>query len=127
MTPGHTPGATTWTWRSCDGPRCYTIVYADSLNAVSADKFRFTGGGGTPSIVDAFRASIAKVAALPCDIVIGVHPSAPDFQARVTLLREGGANPFVNPNGCRAYAAGAGTRLDARVAEEARSKAPASR
>ena len=30
-TPGHTPGATTWTWQSCEGARCLNIVYADSL------------------------------------------------------------------------------------------------
>src|ERR1044071_101762 len=37
MTPGHTPGSTTWSWRSCEGPRCLDIVYADSLTAVSDD------------------------------------------------------------------------------------------
>lgn len=36
------------------------------------------------------------------------------------------ADPFVNPNGCRAYAKGAAARLDARIAEERKSK-PASR
>ena len=126
-TPGHTPGATTWTWRACDGPTCYNVVYADSLNAVAAPAFRFTGGGGTPSIVETFRRSIAKVAALPCDIVIGVHPSSTDLAGKLKRRAEGAANPFVNPNGCRAYANGAGTRLDARVAEEAKSKGPASR
>ncbi|MBI4881878.1 MAG: proteasome accessory factor PafA2 family protein, partial [Planctomycetes bacterium] len=31
-TPGHTPGGTTWTWRSCEGARCLDLVFADSLN-----------------------------------------------------------------------------------------------
>jgi metallo-beta-lactamase class B len=127
MTPGHTPGATTWTWRSCDGGTCYDVVYADSLNSVSADKFRFSGGG-TPSIVEQFRKSIAKVAALPCDIIIGVHPSATDLDAKVKGRRARPAtDPFVTPGGCRAYAGTAATRLDARIAEEAKGKAPASR
>jgi len=128
MTPGHTPGATTWSWRSCEASTCYDIVYADSLNAVSADKFRFTGGGGTPSIVDQFRASITKIAALPCDIVIAVHPSATDLDDKVKRRRaRPAADPFVNPGGCRAYAAAAGTRLDARIAEEAKGQAPTPR
>jgi metallo-beta-lactamase class B len=127
-TPGHTPGATTWTWRACDGPICYNVVYADSLNAVAAPGFRFTGGKGTPSLIEPFRKTIAKVAALPCDIIIGVHPSATDLDAKVKRrLERPTPDPFVNPNGCRAYAAGASSRLDARVAEEGKGKAPASR
>ena len=30
-TPGHTPGATSWSWESCEGERCLHMVYADSL------------------------------------------------------------------------------------------------
>ena len=29
FTPGHTPGSTSWTWRSCEGDRCLDMVYAD--------------------------------------------------------------------------------------------------
>lgn len=119
MTPGHTPGSTTWSWRSCEAGRCLDFVYADSLNAVSAPAFRFSGGGGRPSIVDAFRRSIAAVAQLPCDVIVSVHPAFTDLDRKLKQ-RSGnrGADPFVDPRGCRAYAAGAGKRLDARVAEE---------
>lgn len=126
-TPGHTPGATTWAWRACNGPTCYNLVYADSLNSVSAPAFRFTGGNGTPSIVDTFRKSIAKVAALPCDIVISVHPSGTDMDGKVKLRRDAQRDPFLNPNGCRAYAAGASSRFDARIAEEEKKKGAAPR
>ena len=126
LTPGHTPGATTWSWRSCAGSTCYDIVYADSLNAVSTDDFRFTGGRGTPSLIDTFRASIAKVAALPCDIILTVHPSATDMDGKVKKRRQQPSpDPFVTPNGCKAYAKGAAARLDARIAEEAKKKGPA--
>jgi metallo-beta-lactamase class B len=112
LTPGHTPGATSWTWRSCDGPRCANVVYADSLNAVSSDGFRFTGGNGSPSLIETFRRSIAKVAALPCDVMISVHPSF---------------GSFTNPNACKAYAKGAAARLDVRIADEAKKKGTAAR
>ena len=42
LTPGHTPGGTTWTWQSCQDSRCLNMVYADSLTPVSADGFKFT-------------------------------------------------------------------------------------
>ena len=123
LTPGHTPGATTWTWRSCEGSRCYNFVYADSLNAVSAPDFRFTGGASHPSLIDTFRATIAKVRALPCDIIIGVHPGFTDLAGKLKRRQEKPArDPFVTPNGCRAYADAASKRLDARIAEEAKTR-----
>ena len=74
LTPGHTPGSTTWTWKSCEGDRCLDMVYADSLNAVAAPGFRFTGTDGKGSRIDAFRKSIATIAALPCDILVTGTP-----------------------------------------------------
>ena len=138
-TAGHTPGSTTWTWRSCEGTRCLSLVYADSLTAVSAPGFRFTGDAKTPSRVEKFRQSIATVAALPCDIVITTHPSATNLDGklkrRLALSESGGrasgtlggrvegaerpvVDPLIDPQGCRALAAAAAKTLDARVAEE---------
>jgi len=107
--PGHTAGATTWSWRSCEGEDCKNIVYADSLNAVSAPAFRFTGDASHPSIVEQFRRSIETMAALPCDMMIPVHPV---WDAKDAL----------KPGSCRVYAAEAAKRLDARIAEEQRGR-----
>ena len=102
LTPGHTAGSTTWSWRSCEGQQCQAIVYADSLNPVSAPSFRFTGDGKSPSRIEEFRRSIAKVAALPCDVLIAVHPQ------------------FGEGKTCRTYADDFRKRLDERVSEESR-------
>jgi metallo-beta-lactamase class B len=119
-TPGHTPGSTTWTWRSCEGTRCVDVVYADSISPVSAPGFRFTGDGTHPSLVPAMRSSIATVAALPCDIMIGAHPFVSDLEGKLKRRRENpeGPNPFVDPTACRALAASMSKALDARIAEE---------
>lgn len=120
-TPGHTPGAVTWSWQSCEGSRCADIVYVDSLNPISAPGFRFTGGNGQPSRVAAFRRSLEKVAALPCDIVIAVHPAAADLDGKLKRRATNPpVDPFIDANGCRTYAAGLSKRLEARVAEESR-------
>jgi metallo-beta-lactamase class B len=115
-TPGHTPGSTTWSWRSCEGARCLNLVYADSLNAVSSGGFRFTAD---PARLSTFRASIAKVAALPCDIVLAVHPGFTGIDAKLKRrASEPGVNPFIDTRGCRTYAANAANGLDSRVASE---------
>ena len=119
LTPGHTPGSTTWTWRSCEGTRCLDIVYADSLNAVSDDGFRFTGDGTRASLVPSFERSITTVEQLPCDVLIAVHPAFSDLDGKLARRKkEPGTNPFIDSNACRAYAAGARTRLAERVLQE---------
>jgi metallo-beta-lactamase class B len=123
-TPGHTPGATTWTWQSCEGTRCLNMVYVDSLTAVSNDTFRYTGSAGVPGIVDTFRASIRKVSALPCDVLISTHPGVTAMDDKVKRRTEAGiapgaaGDPFVDAGACQAVAATAMKGLDERVARE---------
>ena len=117
MTPGHTPGSTTYAWKSCEGKRCLDVVYADSLNPVSSDNFHFTSDERKQDRTPSFRASIAKVASLPCDVVVSVHPDNTDTLEKLAK-RTAANNPFVAQGGCRAYAARASARLDKRVASE---------
>lgn len=113
-TPGHTPGALSWSWWSCTPPDqppvCSRIVYADSLSAVSADEYRFTDH---PEMLRAFRTSIDKVRFLPCDILTTPHPSSSNMIER---WREG---TYGKPGECQRYADALSQRLDARLAKEA--------
>ena len=118
FTPGHTPGGTTWSWRSCEGSRCVDLVYADSLNPVSADDFRFSGSTSTPSIVESYERSIRAVEELPCDILLSPHPGFFNMQEKLSRQAAGETDVFVNSNACRAYSGAARTRLDQRIAQE---------
>jgi metallo-beta-lactamase class B len=119
FTPGHTPGSTSWTWKSCEGKECLNIVYADSISAVSADGFRFTD---SPERVNAFRRSISRLGELPCDIVISTHPSATNLDEKIKKRAEKSSpDPFVD-HGCKALAATAMKGLEARIAQEKQGK-----
>ncbi|HEY8509474.1 MAG TPA: subclass B3 metallo-beta-lactamase [Steroidobacteraceae bacterium] len=118
FTPGHTPGSTTWTWRSCEKQRCLNVVYADSLTAVSADGFLFTKASGNQTTVDMFRNSIRTVETLPCDILLVPHPSFVGFEDKLRRLLAGDSDAFVDPGACREYASASAARLDKRVAQE---------
>jgi len=109
-TPGHTAGALSWRWESCDGGVCRTMVYADSLSPVSRDNYRFSAH---PAYLAAFRQSIAKVAASRCEILLTPHPSASAMRDRMTRIK-----PLFDPAGCRAYAAERTKALDERLAKE---------
>ncbi|HET6554948.1 MAG TPA: subclass B3 metallo-beta-lactamase [Dyella sp.] len=117
-TPGHTPGATTWTWRACEAGRCMNMVYADSLGAFAADGYRF-GDPAHPERLEAYRRSIDTIASLPCDILLSPHPGQSDFLERVAL-RDAGAkpDPVIDGHACRAYAQAGRAKLEARLAKE---------
>ena len=110
-TPGHTPGALSWRWRSCnDAGDCRNIVYADSLSPVSSDSYRFSE---RPAYVAAYRAGLERLAATPCDILLTPHPSASE------MVKRAGSGSLLGGVNCAEYAAAVGKRLDARLAEEA--------
>lgn len=109
-TPGHSPGGTSWSWRSCEGQTCVAIVYADSVSAVSADGYRFSAH---PEHVAVFRRSLARIGVLPCDLLLTPHPNASSLFERFANGR------LIDPAGCRDYAARGSARLDARLQQEA--------
>ena len=110
FTPGHTLGATSWTWQECEQGDCKTIVYADSLNPISSDGYRFTDH---PDLLRAFRGGLIAVGGAKCDIVLAPHPSAVSLRKWVS-----GAAPLIDPAGCRDYALSVSKRLDDRLAKE---------
>ncbi len=120
-TPGHTEGATSWSWRQCepagegvqDAGRCLDFVYADSLNAVSAPGYRFT------PVAARFEASLDRLAGLPCDVVLSTHPGSAGLLDKLAAReREPARNPFVDADGCANYAAAARQRLRLRLQQE---------
>jgi metallo-beta-lactamase class B len=105
LTPGHTPGGTTWTWRSCEGTTCHDIVYADSLTAVSSDDYRYSDHR---ELVDGFQHSFDVIEHLPCDVLLTPHPGASGLWER----------PLVDPDACKRYAANGREGLAKRLASE---------
>ena len=109
-TPGHSPGALSWHWGSCEGAECNRIVYADSLSPVSADAYKFSDH---PAYLTDYRASLTRIEAIPCDILITPHPSASNM-----LDRMAGRAPWIDSEACENYAAALRERLEERIQKE---------
>ena len=114
-TPGHTPGGTSWSWRSCEDSGCLDLVYADSQTPISSDSFRFTGSTVYPTVLQDFERGFRVLETLSCDILLTPHPSVSNFWDRLGGVR--GA-PLVDREGCRRYAAGARQALNRRLSAE---------
>lgn len=114
LTPGHTQGGTTWTWRSCDGAGCLDLVYADSYSPISADGFRYTDSPDYPNAVADFERGFRKIETLPCDILITPHPGGSSLWERL----ERGPAALIDRKACERYAAAGRQRLARRLQEE---------
>jgi len=58
----------------------------------------------TPAIVGEFNRSFKLVRSLPCDVPLGDHAAQYGMQAKYAKLQGGGANPFIDPAGCKVEA-----------------------
>lgn len=67
MTPGHTPGCTTWTMRV--GKR--DVVFVGS-SSVPSD-YRLKGNPRYPNAIEDYRAGFRTLKSLPCDIFLASH------------------------------------------------------
>jgi len=116
LTPGHTPGGTSWTWQSCEGAKCLNFVYADSLTPASADGFKFTS---TPSAIQDFHKSFSFLRSVSCDILLTTHPDVSHFWDRVDARARGTKpDPMVDPAACRGLADRSEAALQKRIAAE---------
>ena len=105
-TPGHTMGSMSWSWQACEGKTCKAIVFASSLNPVSADDYRYTAPSSAP-IVKGFEASYKRMDGLTCDVLISAHPD-----------NAGGGRYNAKPGACRAYVDRSRKLLAKRLTEE---------
>ena len=111
-TPGHAPGSTSFSWRSCAGTNCRQVVYADSVSALADGEYLYRDH---PDYGTAFKAGMQALAGIePCDILLTPHPLASNLFARMD-----GTAALVDRDACRRYAAAARDRLDRRLADEA--------
>ena len=109
-TPGHTPGGVSWTWQACESALCLEVVYADSIGPAAPAAYRFSDGMG-----DEMRRSIARIAALDCDIFLSTH----DFSFGLHDKLARGREAFIDPAGCKQYVARTLQSLERRLAREA--------
>ncbi|MEP0190822.1 MAG: subclass B3 metallo-beta-lactamase [Erythrobacter sp.] len=108
-TPGHTPGALSWQWESCNGDDCKNIVYADSLSPISRDDYKFSDH---PEYVAKYRAGLDALDKLKCDILLTPHPS------HSQMVKRAATGSFVGGVTCADYAAKKHRDLDDRLTKE---------
>jgi arylformamidase len=103
LTPGHTRGCTTWTWKVEDGGKKFDVVVIGSPNVNPG--FQLVNNVDYPEMADDFAKTFDVLKSLPCDVFLGAHGGYYGMVERHALLKKGQANPFVNPAGYKEYVA----------------------
>jgi metallo-beta-lactamase class B len=103
LTPGHTKGCTTWTMKAVDGGKTYDVVIIGSPNVNAG--YKLVGNAQYPQIAQDYRRMFSTLKSLPCDIFLGAHGDYYGMTAKYARMKEGTANPFVDPQGYRDYVA----------------------
>ncbi len=123
LTPGHTPGGTSWTWKSCEADICRDMVYADSMTPVSGPGFEFARSREYPAALQDFERTFAFLETVPCDVLITSHPEVSGLWNRIAARDRGAApDPVVDPVACRRLAERGREQLRHRLADEASRK-----
>ncbi len=101
LTPGHTKGCTTWTTEIEEGGHLYHVVIVGSPNVNPG--YKLIGNRQYPQIATDYQKTFRVLSSLPCDIFLGAHGVYYDMDDKLKKLRAGGRNPFIDPEGYRAY------------------------
>jgi metallo-beta-lactamase class B len=102
LTPGHTPGCTTWMMQVTEGGRTLNAAIIGSPNVNAG--FVLVNNRSYPQIAGDYVKTFALLKTTPVDLFLGAHGAY--FNLKDKLPKMGGAvNPFIDPAGYRAYVA----------------------
>ncbi|HVQ31747.1 MAG TPA: subclass B3 metallo-beta-lactamase [Vicinamibacteria bacterium] len=120
ITPGHTKGCTTWTMKVTESGKALDVVIVGSPNVNPG--YKLVKNPAYPEMAADYERTFRVLKSLPCDVFLGAHGSYFDMEAKYPRLKEGAANPWIDPDGYKKYVA---EREDAFRTEWAKQKAAA--
>jgi metallo-beta-lactamase class B len=103
LTPGHTKGCTTWTMKVTESGKTYDVVIVGSPNVNPG--YRLAGHRSYPQIAEDYERTFRALKSLPCDVFLGAHGGYFGMEEKYARLKNGGANPFIDPAGYKKFVA----------------------
>ncbi len=94
LTPGHTPGCTSWSTTVQDQERALNVLFLCSITIAGNI---LVGNHAYPEIASDYRATFRKLAAMKADIVLPSHPDIADVLEREARREGGETDAFIDP------------------------------
>ena len=111
LTPGHTPGCTSWSGSAHIGEDRVPFVVGCSLGILPGYTLRGTEST-YPGIDTDFCRSVAHLRSLPGELFLGAHASFFGLEAKRRALEAGNLRAFVDPDRYRRYLDANAARID---------------
>jgi metallo-beta-lactamase class B len=103
LTPGHTPGNTTWTMVTEDKGKSYNVVFLGIVTP-SPNTNLAVPNPVYPNMAADWARTMRVLPTLKCDVFLASNGSFFDLQKKHdALVASADPNPFVDPAGCKAY------------------------
>jgi metallo-beta-lactamase class B len=106
LTPGHTPGNTTWTMVTTDKDgKSYNVVFFGIVAPFPNTNLK--PNPAYPSMAADWAKTMTVLPTLKCDVFLGSNSSFYDLEKKhQELINDPNApNPFIDPTGCKAFVA----------------------
>jgi len=103
LTPGHTPGNTTWTMVTEDKGKPYNVVFLGIVTP-SPNTNLAALNPNYPNMATDWARTMKVLPTLQCDVFLASNGSFFDLQKKHdALVANPDPNPFIDPAGCKAY------------------------
>jgi metallo-beta-lactamase class B len=119
LTPGHTPGATSWSTTVVDGNRRLRVLFLCSITVAGN---LLVGNRAYPAIVSDYQETFAKLSAMNADIVLTSHPEMADVLGHAARRARGNPRAFIDPAFLPRFVATSKTEFKAAVAKARHTK-----
>jgi metallo-beta-lactamase class B len=119
LTPGHTKGCTTWTMKVQDGGKTYNVVILGSIGVNPG--YILVNNKDYPQIADDYVRGFKTLRALACDVFLASHGRFYGMAEKYARVKDGGANPFIDPAGYQAHLDLQEKNFKAKLAEQQQS------
>jgi metallo-beta-lactamase class B len=96
LTPGHTRGCTTWTFKEQEGGKSYDVLIIGSVGVNPGMKL--VNNPDAPQIVEEFNRSFATLRKFHPDVPLGSHPGMYSMAEKYPKVGKG-PNPYIDPAG----------------------------
>jgi metallo-beta-lactamase class B len=115
MTPGHSPGCTSWSMTARESGKDHrVIIFCSATVALN----KLVGKPTHPTIVEDYRKTFARARDLKVDVFLAPHPEMFAMAEKRGLVREGAPNPFVKEGEFNVYVAGLETAFETELAKQ---------
>jgi len=121
LTPGHTPGCTSWGMELEENGQTYNALIVCSFGVNAG--YNLIDNPNYPNQADDYRMTFAKARAMPVDVFLGSHGSFYGLRGKHETLQsrsEGDPNPFVDRAGFLSYVDRYEQRFQASLEEQLR-------